>query len=159
MVIINKSTDIFLIIMAFGCIKIFISMLVNHKHIKIITLICIYIKFFVEQIAVGFSIYCYKNTKELFYIAPIILQIIVCGSIIVYICNFDKLTTLKEDYYCCNNHVDSCKECICSICLESYHDDIIYNLPCNHIFHKTCLDDWLKQKKNCPLCRFHIIIE
>ena len=25
--------------------------------------------------------------------------------------------------------------------------------PCNHIFHKECLEKWLLLKKECPNCR------
>ena len=46
------------------------------------------------------------------------------------------------------------KEC-CNICCEDY---IIGQykriLPsCNHVFHKKCVDKWLKTKSNCPICR------
>lgn len=39
---------------------------------------------------------------------------------------------------------------ICSICLEESPDVIT---QCNHQFHKSCLDEWLKIRTNCPLCR------
>jgi len=159
MTIANKSTDNFLIIMTFGCVKILFSMLVGHKHIRISTIICIFIKFLIELVAIGFSCYLYETTKDLLYIGPIILQFIVCSCILVYLYNFDKWTKLTSEYYWCDKHIESCQQCICSICLESYHDDMIYNLSCNHNFHKECLDDWLKQKKNCPLCRVNIYIE
>ena len=41
----------------------------------------------------------------------------------------------------------------CSICLASLKGKEVKIAICNHSFHKTCLDDWLKEKENCPLCR------
>ena len=29
----------------------------------------------------------------------------------------------------------------------------IYQTPCNHYFHIECLSNWIKQKKECPICR------
>ena len=45
----------------------------------------------------------------------------------------------------------------CSICLILFKvDEVIYKLPCKHIFHKGCLDGWLKKQSSCPLCRLDI---
>jgi len=46
------------------------------------------------------------------------------------------------------------KEC-CNICCEDYIiGQYKRTLPsCNHIFHKKCVDKWLKTKSNCPVCR------
>jgi hypothetical protein len=46
------------------------------------------------------------------------------------------------------------KEC-CNICCEDYiTGQYKRTLPnCNHIFHKKCVDKWLKSKSNCPICR------
>ena len=41
----------------------------------------------------------------------------------------------------------------CSICLDLIDDNITKILICNHKFHKSCIDTWLKQKNMCPLCR------
>ncbi|KAE8679811.1 Profilin family protein [Hibiscus syriacus] len=43
----------------------------------------------------------------------------------------------------------------CFICLGEYEEgDIIRRLPCNHEFHRTCIDKWLKEiHRVCPLCR------
>jgi len=48
---------------------------------------------------------------------------------------------------------------ICPICLEDYvQDDEIRYLPCSelHHFHKSCIDQWLEQRKSCPLCKVNI---
>lgn len=29
-------------------------------------------------------------------------------------------------------------------------------LPCMHLFHKSCVDKWLKVSKHCPICRVDI---
>jgi hypothetical protein len=45
----------------------------------------------------------------------------------------------------------------CSICQCSYiKDEEARLLPCTHIFHKNCIDGWLKNNKTCPLCRENI---
>ncbi|KHG17348.1 E3 ubiquitin-protein ligase [Gossypium arboreum] len=43
----------------------------------------------------------------------------------------------------------------CYICLVEYEEgDSIRRLPCNHEFHRTCIDKWLKEiHRVCPLCR------
>lgn len=43
----------------------------------------------------------------------------------------------------------------CSICKDTIvHNTSIYNVPCCHkLFHTKCLNEWIKYKKNCPLCR------
>ncbi|KAI8603257.1 hypothetical protein EDD21DRAFT_42590 [Dissophora ornata] len=45
----------------------------------------------------------------------------------------------------------------CSICLCDYEDlEELRHLPCNHYFHKECVDEWLKLKRTCPLCKYDI---
>jgi len=44
---------------------------------------------------------------------------------------------------------------ICSICLIEDNDFI--KLKCGHNFHINCINKWLKEKFNCPLCRINII--
>ncbi|GJU85523.1 RING-H2 finger protein ATL70-like protein [Tanacetum coccineum] len=43
----------------------------------------------------------------------------------------------------------------CSICLADYKaDDVIRLLPkCGHLFHRECIDTWLKVHTTCPVCR------
>ena len=43
----------------------------------------------------------------------------------------------------------------CSICLADYKDtDWLRLLPdCGHLFHKDCVDKWLRLNLSCPVCR------
>lgn len=40
----------------------------------------------------------------------------------------------------------------CSICLDQ-NDLGFVQTTCDHIFHKSCLNDWFAKQKNCPICR------
>ena len=43
----------------------------------------------------------------------------------------------------------------CNICMDHYKlEDTLIQLYCNHLFHKTCIREWLcKEKVTCPVCR------
>lgn len=46
----------------------------------------------------------------------------------------------------------------CSICKENFDiHDTIRLLSCQHIYHKKCVDDWLKQHPRCPTCNKNIV--
>lgn len=69
--------------------------------------------------------------------------------------------TNNDDYYYNKIIVkENFNNDICSICLEdliNYEDiennDEVISLVCNHMFHKKCVDPWIKNNKNCPLCK------
>lgn len=44
----------------------------------------------------------------------------------------------------------------CAICLIELNNKkrIISKLKCKHLFHKTCINKWFKQKETCPICRY-----
>lgn len=47
---------------------------------------------------------------------------------------------------------------LCSICISGYHDDNTCSmLPCGHIFHRKCIDQWLQSGRtasgDCPMCK------
>lgn len=40
----------------------------------------------------------------------------------------------------------------CTICLDSIKEDR-HETSCGHVYHKACLDEWLRNGSECPLCR------
>lgn len=45
----------------------------------------------------------------------------------------------------------------CSICLETpVVDDVVRRLPCMHVFHLQCIDEWLERQANCPICKIEL---
>jgi hypothetical protein len=45
----------------------------------------------------------------------------------------------------------------CGICMEAFEEgyDYITPLACDarHFYHSDCIEEWLTQKNECPLCR------
>jgi len=42
----------------------------------------------------------------------------------------------------------------CMVCLCSFEEgESVRLLPCNHIFHTGCVDEWLGRDAHCPICR------
>ncbi|KAF9764713.1 E3 ubiquitin-protein ligase [Nosema granulosis] len=49
-------------------------------------------------------------------------------------------------------------EVTCSICITQLDvQDLVRQLPCQHIFHSDCIYDWMCKSLSCPLCRKNII--
>lgn len=45
----------------------------------------------------------------------------------------------------------------CTICLCEFEDgEDVRRLPCMHLFHVQCVDQWLTSNKRCPICRVDI---
>ncbi|XP_065518787.1 E3 ubiquitin-protein ligase Praja-2 isoform X1 [Lathamus discolor] len=41
-------------------------------------------------------------------------------------------------------------------CCEYVENEIITELPCHHLFHRTCVTLWLQESGTCPVCR-HVL--
>mmetsp|Transcript_29753 Transcript_29753/g.48041 ORF Transcript_29753/g.48041 Transcript_29753/m.48041 type:complete len:169 (-) Transcript_29753:360-866(-) len=45
----------------------------------------------------------------------------------------------------------------CSVCLSEYvFDDDLKTLPCLHVYHTDCIDEWLRSQPVCPTCKHHV---
>ncbi|KAI8888890.1 hypothetical protein K501DRAFT_329520 [Backusella circina FSU 941] len=42
---------------------------------------------------------------------------------------------------------------VCSICIESILTSTAIGLDCGHVYHQSCIKDWVKMKSNCPMCK------
>lgn len=46
------------------------------------------------------------------------------------------------------------ENCQCSICFEKIDlNENLFDLNCGHDFHESCLNNWIKYKQDCPVCR------
>mmetsp|Transcript_19491 Transcript_19491/g.74795 ORF Transcript_19491/g.74795 Transcript_19491/m.74795 type:complete len:559 (+) Transcript_19491:123-1799(+) len=64
-----------------------------------------------------------------------------------------QLLPLKYDYYHRVDFQDEEKECVICMCAVEPREANYMITPCDHIFHSTCLDQWMQQKMQCPTCR------
>ncbi|XP_026816134.1 E3 ubiquitin-protein ligase synoviolin B-like isoform X2 [Rhopalosiphum maidis] len=48
-------------------------------------------------------------------------------------------------------------ENVCIICREDMTAAAAKKLPCNHIFHTSCLRSWFQRHQTCPTCRLDIL--
>ena len=75
----------------------------------------------------------------------------------------DKSTGNKTD---CNKKRDASKRAgdiddedseKCTVCLTEFEiGEDVRRLPCMHLFHTGCVDQWLRTNKRCPICRVDI---
>lgn len=48
---------------------------------------------------------------------------------------------------------------LCAVCMAPFEKcDIVKKLNCKHTFHCDCIDSWLRQQSNCPVCRAEITL-
>lgn len=63
----------------------------------------------------------------------------------------DRATTLRSAH-----DVDGDE--VCSVCQDHYTEgQAIRSIThCNHMFHKSCIDQWFERNVHCPVCRYDI---
>lgn len=65
--------------------------------------------------------------------------------------SFEVCDKIQEDI------VNENLECI--ICLDEItNKNECIQLECNHIFHKSCIEQWTQRQCNCPICRKNIYV-
>ncbi|XP_069778850.1 E3 ubiquitin-protein ligase ARK2C [Narcine bancroftii] len=61
---------------------------------------------------------------------------------------------LKEDQKD-EEDIDLDEKCTICLCVLEEGEDV-RRLPCMHLFHQVCVDQWLATSKKCPICRVDI---
>jgi len=53
-----------------------------------------------------------------------------------------------------NGNLNLGEQTKCSVCLEEFGDgDDLKTLPCLHIYHQKCIEQWLCTDNSCPICK------
>ena len=64
---------------------------------------------------------------------------------------FDKLPKVKY------NKEKYSENYQCIICMEEFEkNEKVTLLPCDHIFHSNCIEQWLLKQRSCPFCKSEI---
>ena len=88
--------------------------------------------------------------------------------------NKGKYYSANIDEYCCGIHMNmkrkddliqsldvtiDCSICMCNIEHKTSRSTLFITKPCNHVFHKKCIEKWVQTSfnKTCPLCRTEIV--
>mmetsp|Transcript_53442 Transcript_53442/g.137897 ORF Transcript_53442/g.137897 Transcript_53442/m.137897 type:complete len:480 (-) Transcript_53442:44-1483(-) len=49
------------------------------------------------------------------------------------------------------------EQTVCMVCLSNFsNDEECRRLPCNHVFHSGCIDEWLRRCTDCPICKANV---
>jgi hypothetical protein len=54
------------------------------------------------------------------------------------------------------NDIDISKNSLCHICVKNFDEGICSLLPCDHGFHRKCINVWLKETQCCPICEYKL---
>ncbi|WVZ96988.1 hypothetical protein U9M48_042559 [Paspalum notatum var. saurae] len=70
----------------------------------------------------------------------------------------DAIAALPEFMYR-KEDVDGEEERECAVCLGAMAEgDAVRRLPrCTHVFHRGCIDVWLREHSTCPVCRNEVV--
>ena len=65
-----------------------------------------------------------------------------------------------DDTYDTVSVISFADDTCCSVCIDNFdttEKDVVKLKNCNHIFHKECIDKWIKINRTCPICRKDVV--
>jgi E3 ubiquitin-protein ligase BIG BROTHER and related proteins len=66
----------------------------------------------------------------------------------------DEINRLDIEIFCQTTSQCADDELACLVCMEDFgENDVQMRLPCKHILHVGCAEQWLIQNNACPCCR------
>jgi hypothetical protein len=69
----------------------------------------------------------------------------------------DTLTQLERFNWPPGADDPTTSQTTCMICLGDFRDgDECRRLPCRHVFHTSCVDEWLRRCTDCPICKNNV---
>ena len=85
----------------------------------------------------------------------------------VNVLKYFEMKTVLNLPVCVSNGIDSCRysteedaaslpERECPICRDDFAvGNKVIKMPCSHshVFHKSCVAEWLERDDSCPMCR------
>ncbi len=113
---------------------------VSERNDPLTDLLSLLIRCGVIAIALSMIAYCFISAFKVSRIQRSVEPLYIVGTI--------PRTITRNDYSVLE---DIPNEQECSICMESLEKEIV-QLPCEHIYHKECIDQWFSNSKRCPLC-------
>jgi hypothetical protein len=96
------------------------------------------------------SLKIYSITCIIFYIIFAFYFVVLCFAKIALLCqpSFELCINKRKLINIILPQNSSQKEC--TICADEIINGI--QLKCGHVYHKNCIESWLKIKNKCPLC-------
>eukprot|EP00434_Breviolum_minutum_P005576 symbB.v1.2.004918.t1/scaffold263.1/size248082/19 len=56
-----------------------------------------------------------------------------------------------------DGHNDHNGQTTCMVCLNAFEaNNEVRQLPCGHVFHVSCIDEWLRRCTDCPICKTNV---
>jgi len=74
--------------------------------------------------------------------------------------NFEEYTRHRKTQICIgtvmqnptNEDIQNFSDNVCIVCRDDMLPDMSKKLPCKHVLHTLCLQDWLRRQFGCPIC-------
>ena len=125
-------------------------------QINVVSCLIMFIVFIIKYtytLSIIVSINEYSSLSVKFFVIDFVITVVYCVFVLYMEQNYVNSKVIPIILYkCVDEKIGNQKSC--SICLEEFaENDRINQTTCDHIFHETCLTNWIKNNPTCPICR------